>query len=243
MNKPSDHPIAPETNETPQESQVDKLVKQKACHALNQYLLSDPETAKLFKANGNEPASIDRTVAEDTVAQKLKEFVVGNSQKIEELLVKIPDHKRDILRLATSINDDVAHLIAESVCQIFALKLQADMDGLLGIPNRKAYEKRLALAIESNSRYGDTFSAMIFDLDHFKLVNDQYGHQAGDEVLRETGRRINKMAGLHYRSTNFGRHQSHPLQNHHQRRAGVDDSHFSQHRRFILRKQNTGSTR
>ncbi len=57
-------------------------------------------------------------------------------------------------------------------------------DGLTGIYNRRHLENQLAAEFDRTKRYGGNLSFILFDLDHFKDVNDTYGHLAGDEVLR-----------------------------------------------------------
>jgi len=64
------------------------------------------------------------------------------------------------------------------------LRLQATTDALTGIANRLKIEQVLAEEIRKTSRYGSTFSIGMFDLDLFKRVNDTYGHDTGDEVLK-----------------------------------------------------------
>lgn len=59
-------------------------------------------------------------------------------------------------------------------------------DGLTGLLNRKTWEELLEKEFERESRYHENCSLIIFDIDHFKKVNDNYGHPAGDEVIRQT---------------------------------------------------------
>ena len=63
------------------------------------------------------------------------------------------------------------------------IKEQAVTDDLTGLANRKAYHEWLASMIAQFHRYDIPFSLLMLDLDHFKVVNDTYGHQTGDEVL------------------------------------------------------------
>lgn len=63
------------------------------------------------------------------------------------------------------------------------LTFQALHDRLTGLYNRGKTEDRLRQEIARSSRYGNTFSLILFDVDHFKLVNDRFGHNAGDDVL------------------------------------------------------------
>ncbi|MEY4590009.1 MAG: hypothetical protein RL497_2085 [Pseudomonadota bacterium] len=59
-------------------------------------------------------------------------------------------------------------------------------DGLTGLLNRKTWEETLHHEFKRFTRYGHTCSLLMFDIDHFKRVNDTYGHPAGDEVIRQT---------------------------------------------------------
>jgi len=70
------------------------------------------------------------------------------------------------------------------------LFFQANHDGLTGIWNRKAILDLMRREFEQASRTGTTTGLIMFDLDHFKNVNDTYGHPAGDRVLRESIRRL-----------------------------------------------------
>jgi diguanylate cyclase (GGDEF)-like protein len=61
-------------------------------------------------------------------------------------------------------------------------------DPLTGCLNRRGFEQALTREISRASRAGTELALLVLDLDHFKLVNDTYGHPAGDEVLRTTAR-------------------------------------------------------
>jgi diguanylate cyclase (GGDEF)-like protein len=61
-------------------------------------------------------------------------------------------------------------------------------DALTGVGNRRAYDERLVKESARVARYGRCLSLLLLDLDHFKAVNDEYGHSAGDEALRAVGR-------------------------------------------------------
>ncbi len=57
-------------------------------------------------------------------------------------------------------------------------------DGLTGVFNRRSLEKRLNEEYERSKRYSSKFSVIMFDIDFFKRVNDTYGHQCGDFILK-----------------------------------------------------------
>jgi diguanylate cyclase (GGDEF)-like protein len=66
----------------------------------------------------------------------------------------------------------------------------AYLDQLTSLPNRRAFDAILSMAVKEATAQGAGFSMLLFDLDHFKAVNDTYGHPAGDSVLREFSRRV-----------------------------------------------------
>lgn len=66
------------------------------------------------------------------------------------------------------------------------VKSMADHDGLTRIANRRRFEERLDEEAQRHGRYELPLSLILFDLDHFKTVNDTFGHQTGDAVLRGT---------------------------------------------------------
>jgi diguanylate cyclase (GGDEF)-like protein len=66
------------------------------------------------------------------------------------------------------------------------LEEQSITDGLTGLKNRRFFDERLLEEFGRAQRYSDPVSLIMLDLDHFKRVNDRYGHQAGDLVLRES---------------------------------------------------------
>jgi diguanylate cyclase (GGDEF)-like protein/PAS domain S-box-containing protein len=70
------------------------------------------------------------------------------------------------------------------------LEYLAYHDSLTGLANRAAFEERLRIGIADALRYGDLLMLAYVDLDKFKPVNDQYGHEAGDLVLIEVARRL-----------------------------------------------------
>ena len=66
------------------------------------------------------------------------------------------------------------------------------LDPLTGLFNRRYIEQRLEDEITRSQRHGRALSAILFDLDEFKQVNDTYGHAAGDALLRAFAERLSK---------------------------------------------------
>jgi diguanylate cyclase (GGDEF)-like protein len=70
------------------------------------------------------------------------------------------------------------------------LETQAVIDPLTGCYNRRALNSYLEHDIANVHRYSGDLSVIMFDIDHFKGVNDSHGHQAGDSILREISRMV-----------------------------------------------------
>lgn len=75
-----------------------------------------------------------------------------------------------------------------------SLELQASTDVLSGLPNRRFLEERLARETELAAARGTKLSAIVLDIDHFKMVNDSFGHLTGDKVLAEVAARLQDVA-------------------------------------------------
>jgi len=80
----------------------------------------------------------------------------------------------------------------------------AATDPLTGLSNRRHIEPQLAAETARAQRHRATFSVLMADLDHFKQVNDRYGHDTGDEVLREVARRLKRMLRTEDRPVRWG---------------------------------------
>ena len=66
----------------------------------------------------------------------------------------------------------------------------AHHDTLTGLPNRLLLQDRLSQTLSQSHRFGNTFSILYIDLDHFKPINDTHGHETGDQVLKKIAQRM-----------------------------------------------------
>lgn len=79
---------------------------------------------------------------------------------------------------------DFAALVVEQL----ELRMLARRDHVTGIMTRRAFVDATQTQIDRNARHRNPCSLIVFDIDHFKAVNDQFGHPTGDEVLRSVAR-------------------------------------------------------
>lgn len=68
------------------------------------------------------------------------------------------------------------------------MRQQADKDGLTGLANRHYFDRRLLEEFHRHQRHANELCLLMLDIDFFKMINDKYGHQAGDVALNEIGR-------------------------------------------------------
>ncbi|WP_166241216.1 diguanylate cyclase domain-containing protein [Paenibacillus turpanensis] len=148
------------------------------------------ETSDLVEDEGRFTASIDKLVRER--AKRLNEEVLlKDGRTFETDYIPIYDgislvghlwNIRDItIRKQTMRKLEEANKRLESL---------SHRDGLTDIPNRRAYDERLEQEWASSQRKKEPLSLLLIDIDQFKLYNDTYGHQAGDECLRAVAREL-----------------------------------------------------
>jgi diguanylate cyclase (GGDEF)-like protein len=87
--------------------------------------------------------------------------------------------------LTLALAAGVAARLGRPLARMFGeLSNEADTDSLTGLANRRSFDERLDEELDRARRHGTHLSLVLADLDDFKQVNDRYGHQAGDDVLR-----------------------------------------------------------
>ncbi|MDQ7038401.1 MAG: sensor domain-containing diguanylate cyclase [Aquificota bacterium] len=104
--------------------------------------------------------------------------------------IRIRSGKGEEIYISVSVSsyDGIYILLISDVTKIARyeerLKELAERDHLTGVYNRRASEGLLNHELEKAKKYRKPLSVIMFDIDHFKKINDTYGHQTGDEVLR-----------------------------------------------------------
>lgn len=142
-------------------------------------------------------AGIRDTVRDSGDIERLKQAIVEGLDAIEthmedyarreELLAKAATDKiQDLSRRLHDMRHE-AHLLQQKMTEQHR---QALRDPLTGIYNRLAYEERVAAEFGRWRRYGQPLSLVVMDIDHFKRINDGFGHLAGDKALKAVATRL-----------------------------------------------------
>ena len=84
------------------------------------------------------------------------------------------------------------------------LRRLAVTDGLTALTNRRRFNELLEEILDRSIRQSQTFSVLMFDIDHFKSLNDQFGHQAGDEILEKFASVLRSTARRYERPARYG---------------------------------------
>jgi diguanylate cyclase len=113
-----------------------------------------------------------------TVIREIEKLMKGHNELADKL-----DSTHHYLQL---IESDSRQLTDE----LTRVRLLSLTDELTGLPNRRAFMRRLEDEVARVQRYGFPLSFALIDLDHFKSINDEFGHAAGDEVLRVYSKNI-----------------------------------------------------
>ena len=140
---------------------------------------------------------IQNSVLEATDLDQIKELVQTH---IETVLTHMEKHreteqqrydaaKAEIATVTAKLNDVESEADALRT-RIHEERSQAQTDALTGIPNRLAWEEQLEQEIARWKRFNTPLVLVIWDVDHFKKVNDTFGHKAGDKVLRTIARNL-----------------------------------------------------
>jgi diguanylate cyclase len=145
-----------------------------------------------------EDAKRDLGLTEDQCVSILS-TAANEAQQLRGML-EVPEGK---IRTADQIEAEVRERIAEltlavnrenqvMVARQEDLLRQATTDPLTGVGNRAAFEARLTLELERAARSGTPIALLVIDVDHFKRLNDTFGHQAGDQVLRRIAQTLDE---------------------------------------------------
>lgn len=162
-------------------SRLDQSVSEQ----MEELKLSSTNATKLEPLKGiinSRLANIAKEIQEHTQKEAIQRQ--KTQQQLDDLVNKIKDMESESCDLKSKLK------IANT---------QAFRDTLTGLPNRNAYNERLETELARWKRYHSPLSLIVWDIDYFKNINDNYGHKAGDKVLLL----IAKQLSDHSRGTDF----------------------------------------
>ena len=113
-----------------------------------------------------------------------------SSREVQQLSQSLGRMTHRLLAAREAMEEKVRLRTLELEAANRALDLQARTDALTGLLNRRGFETQMAFAVALARRSSRPLSLITVDVDHFKRVNDTYGHEAGDEVLRRLARTL-----------------------------------------------------
>jgi diguanylate cyclase len=108
--------------------------------------------------------------------KKIKQALIAEIEQMRETVKE--KQSRDSVKL-----DSLARQVNTLNTQLEKARKESATDGLTGIYNRKAFDKRLGELVGENTMSRASFSLLMLDIDDFKKINDTYGHQTGDRVI------------------------------------------------------------
>lgn len=115
----------------------------------------------------------------------MSHFVHPEGHSSQELLMLGQTYLSNIVIIVVLIG--VATILRRQTRHSDRLEEEVHTDMLTGLPNRRYLSRVITEEMARAERYHRPFAVVLFDLDHFKLVNDRYGHTVGDDVLRTIG--------------------------------------------------------
>jgi two-component system, cell cycle response regulator len=130
-----------------------------------------------------------------TVRTALADRVEGLNIGADDYLAKPFEDQELEARIFAALRVKAAHSELRDRNQqlesmLHSVEALASTDALTGLFNRRRFADVLKREFAVTKRYKNTLSCLLLDLDHFKQINDRFGHDAGDQVLKEVARRI-----------------------------------------------------
>ena len=141
---------------------------------------------KIINGHTREPVPnpVELVFEQQSNVELIKDTVLlsrnGNEYAVEDSAAPIRDREGKIIGVVL-----VFHDVSDSRKLAIQLSHQAAHDPLTGLFNRREFERRLEVAIDTLALQSKQHSLLYMDLDQFKIVNDTCGHSAGDELLRQ----------------------------------------------------------
>ena len=155
------------------------------------YSTSDVSSDRFFNANVDAETQY-RTRSLVAIPIRINLDVCGVLELINRVgAPRFSDHERDLLEIFA----DYISIAIQNVLDGRLAQEAAKRDNLTGLYNDRFLHSVLEQSLAKAHPAGQDLALLFLDLDYFKLVNDQHGHLAGSQVLRETGQLLRRVAG------------------------------------------------
>lgn len=132
-------------------------------------------------------SSVQQAADLDDLKHVLENHLEGLLGTMDQHQKQRDAREQEVAARLMSLSERVAHMEQEALGfreHLEEQRQKALIDPLTGLPNRAAWSERLEHEIQQWQQHGNTLSLAMLDLDHFKRINDSYGHLAGDKVLK-----------------------------------------------------------
>lgn len=128
---------------------------------------------------------------DEHAGQLKKAETLAAIQQVERLLLQAVEKMKDSTNDYQQQLNEAQKKLKEQEQILEKLSRDVNTDFLTQVNNRAAFDRRLSEEFARYKRYGHIFSIILMDLDHFKEINDTYGHLAGDRILRAVASLLN----------------------------------------------------
>lgn len=174
-----------------------KLPKRtKPVQSLTQVLKESERVKNLVKESADELASVNMVLHQELATQDHLPKVDNALEKSEAVEIKVQEASVKLVGVNQALKDEIKerHLLERELATVLELQDEtrhaALHDSLTGLPNRALFDDRLEHGLVQARRHGWTLAVIFMDLDNFKTINDSYGHDVGDAVLRIVAARL-----------------------------------------------------
>ncbi len=157
-----------------------------ADHSNSKYL--DDATERLRQIS-NECREMDRTRSRSFDTNELNQLIDEHLQSHHEIQTRLKETE---------------HRLAQQYIRVDGYIKEARTDDLTGLPNRREFQRKLQRKFDAFQNGDKPFVISILDVDHFKHINDQYGHSVGDTVLKSIAEQLKTHLNSNSFAARFG---------------------------------------
>ncbi len=173
------------------------LITSSVSQTRESYQNSIESAASLDQRLHSQVSELHEDVRQTTDLNELKQRVDQRLNQFVETLTQHQQQRQEseekLLQRLQELNERV-HLVENEAAQLTSQLVEqhekARRDALTGLPNRAAWDERLLIEYQRMQRQREPLLLAVIDIDHFKRINDTYGHQAGDKVLKILASRL-----------------------------------------------------